>query len=305
MIKGFLIGVIVYIIVGLILDNLLSKSTKFSKRLRHIQVINKPNVVIEDELELSFQDRVLRPLVDWMIQAVALMIPIKDTTKKELEDKLLKAGLKVDPKDYRAKNIIVISALGIIGMYLGFSIPPKLINGPMYSGIGMAAGYILRRFDLEKKISMRKQEVKSQLPDVMDILSVSVVAGLSFDQALGHVVERSAGPLIDEFFIARREITLGKPRKDALMRLAKRCEVPELQTFTNAIIQADELGISMQNVLNTQSEMIRTNYRQEIEEKAAKIPVKILIPMVVFIFPVIFIVLMAPAVPQIMKGLGG
>ncbi|HEY4543436.1 MAG TPA: type II secretion system F family protein, partial [Tissierellaceae bacterium] len=132
----------------------------------------------------------------------------------------------------------------------------------------------------------------------------SVVAGLGFDQALGYVVERAKGPLIDEFNITQREITLGKSRKESLNDLANRCQVEELKTFTNAIIQADEMGISMQNVLNSQSKMIREAYKQEIEEHAAKIPVKILIPMVLFIFPVIFIVLIGPAVPQIMGALG-
>ena len=98
---------------------------------------------------------------------------------------------------------------------------------------------------------------------------------------------------------------LGKPRKEALNRLSERTEIEEVKSFTNAIIQADELGISLQNVLMSQSQMIRTSHRQDVEERAAKIPVKILIPMVLFIFPVIFIILLGPAVPTIIDALGG
>lgn len=166
-------------------------------------------------------------------------------------------------------------------------------------------GYSLRRFSLKSKITKRKEEIQRQLPSVLDLLCISVTAGLGFDQALGYLTSKDKGALIEELEIARRETTLGKTRKDALLSLSERCDVEELKTFISAVNQSEELGISLKNVLLTQSSSIRIAHKQKIEEKAMKIPVKIIFPIVVFIFPVIFIVILGPAIPEILKGLRG
>lgn len=306
LIRSLLISSIAYLIVinlFKILGNE-SSSGRLKKDLLEIKDLNKPKMIIEDVLNLSFAERIIKPTVDTFIKGIATVLPINEKSYNELNTKLSQAGIKMDAKDFRAMNVIIIAGSGIALFLISLK-----NREPFYQAIfklfaGGAMGYSFRRFSLESKITQRKTDIKKQLPEVMDILSVSVVAGLGFDQALGYVVERAKGPLIDEFNITQREITLGKSRKESLNDLANRCQVEELKTFTNAIIQADEMGISMQNVLNSQSKMIREAYKQEIEEHAAKIPVKILIPMVLFIFPVIFIVLIGPAVPQIMGALG-
>ncbi|MCG8484732.1 MAG: type II secretion system F family protein, partial [Clostridia bacterium] len=174
-----------------------------------------------------------------------------------------------------------------------------------YGILGLCSGLIISRFHLKSKISRRKNEIYHQLPDTLDLLSVSVSAGLGFDQALIYVVKKSEGVLIRELDTAQREIALGRSRKEALEQLADRCDSLEIQTFVSAVIQADEIGASMQNILQVQASAIREAHKQNVEEKAQKLSVKMLIPMVLFIFPVMFIVLMGPSIPAIMEALGG
>ena len=304
MLQSIVMAVSAFFIVDGIMDVLNNANDIVKSRLETIRNLNKVMDMNGDIMDLSFQERIIKPIAENMIRSVAMLLPVKEESQETLKGKLRQAGIKMNPKDYRAMNIIIIALLTGLGFLYGKS-QPGLLESLKFAGLGLLTGYVYRRYSLEGKITARKKAIKSQLPEVMDILSVSVVAGLSFDQALGHVVERAQGPLIDEFAIARREITLGKLRKDALNQLAERCDVPAVKSFTSAVIQADELGISMQNVLNTQSQMIRESHKQEVEEKAAKIPVKILLPMVAFIFPVIFIILLGPAVPSLMEAMGG
>lgn len=302
--KPLIIALITYI--GIILFSRFfgSNNKSLKKKLLNIKNMDRPVLTSNEIMDLSFKERFLKPMVDKFIRAIATMLPIKKESQMKLGEKLSKAGIHMTPKDYRAMNLIIIVGFGLLGGYFGISNKGNIFQILLYVLIGLSAGYIYRRYSLEGKITNRMKLIKAQLPEVMDILSVSVVAGLSFDQALAYVVERAKGPLIDEFYIVQREMSLGKPRKDALNGLSERCEADEIKAFTGAVIQADQLGISMQNVLNSQSKMIRLAHKQAIEEKAAKIPVKILIPMALFIFPVIFIVLLGPAVPGLLNIFG-
>ena len=142
------------------------------------------------------------------------------------------------------------------------------------------------------------------MPEILDLLSVSVSAGLGFDQAMQYVVEKTDGELTAELAITQREIRLGRSRDEALRGLAERCKVDALRMFVSAITQADNLGIPISNILQVQAENARREHKQKVEEKAAKLPVKMLIPLVFFIFPVIFIILLGPAVPRVMQAMG-
>ena len=304
MLQSIILAISAFVIVDSILSIFTGDSQLLKIRLERIKNLNKATEVSDDIMDLSFEERVIKPIVDNIIKSVSVMLPIKEESQAKLGEKLQLAGITMNPRDYRAMNIIIIVSMGALGFLYGkgqrgFFEPLK------FGGLGLFAGYTYRKYSLEGKITERKKRIRSQLPEVMDILSVSVVAGLSFDQALGHVVERAEGPLIEEFAIARREITLGKTRREALNGVAERTQEDDIKSFISAVNQADELGISMQNVLNSQSMMIREARQQEVEERAAKIPVKILIPMVLFIFPVIFIVLLGPAVPSLLEAMGG
>lgn len=152
----------------------------------------------------------------------------------------------------------------------------------------------------EKKL---KEQMLKSMPDILDLINVSVEAGLGFDAALQKVVDKTEGPLTREFAHTLNEINIGKPRREALRDMADRIQVDDITTFLGSIIQADQLGVSITNVLRIQSQQVRENRRMRAEEAAQKAPIKILIPLVVFIFPTILVVLLGPALISIMDNL--
>ena len=157
-------------------------------------------------------------------------------------------------------------------------------------------------FWLGGRVKKRQKAILLQIPDALDLLTISVRAGLGFDGALGKVVEKLKGPLTEEFRRALAEIRVGKPRRDALRDIVPRTEVPALTNFIGAIIQAEQLGVSISKVLQVQSEQLRIERRQRAEEMAAKAPIKMLFPLVGCIFPSLFIVILGPAIILIIIG---
>lgn len=192
--------------------------------------------------------------------------------------------------------------LGII-LFSILSIPPVArIELSIVAGI---FGYLLPNTWLKSKIRQRNDEIAKTLPDILDLIMVSVEAGLGFDAAIMKVVEKQKGALSDEFSLVLQEINLGKPRREALKDLAGRNSVDDLSNVVASLVQADQLGISMGNVLRNQSKQTRQKRKQKVQEQAQKAPVKIMIPLVFFIFPSIFIIILGPAVIQIISTLGG
>jgi len=187
---------------------------------------------------------------------------------------------------------------GLAGFGLAFLSRLNLLSQLLFGLWGLTAGYLLVELYLRGKTRNRQEQILKKLPDVLDLLTVSVEAGLGFDSALSRVVQKIKGPISTEFATALQEIKMGKQRKDALRDLGNRTGVEELNTFIGAIIQADQMGVSIGNVLRVQSIQQRNTRRQRIEEKAMKAPIKMLLPMVFFIFPTVFIVILAPAVIQ-------
>ena len=165
-------------------------------------------------------------------------------------------------------------------------------------------GFMAPDLYLSSKASGRSNSVLDQLPDALDLLTISVEAGLGFDAAVVKVTEKMKGPLCDEFKRAAAEQRIGKARQEALRGISERVEVKELQNFISAIIQADQLGVSMSKVLRIQSDQLRQERRQRAEEKAARAPILIMLPTVGCIFPSLFIVILAPAALTAMKSCG-
>jgi tight adherence protein C len=156
-------------------------------------------------------------------------------------------------------------------------------------------GFILPTAWLTRRVEARKQAIRRDLPDTLDLLAISVEAGMGFEGALAIVCEHFDSPLSREFHLTLKEMELGLPRKDAFQNLKRRTEVAELSNFVLAIMQADALGIPIGRVLRTQAEEMRNKRRQWAREKAAKLPVKILFPLILFIFPSVLIVVLGPA----------
>ena len=157
-------------------------------------------------------------------------------------------------------------------------------------------------FWLGRRIRARSEAMVLQLPDALDLLTISVEAGLGFDAALAKVVEKMNGPLVDEFRQALAEVRMGRTRRDALRDIVKRADAPPVSNFIGAIVQAEQLGVPIAKVLQIQSQQLRILRRQRAEEAAAKAPVKMLFPMVGCIFPTIFIVILGPAIVTVMGG---
>lgn len=171
-------------------------------------------------------------------------------------------------------------------------------------GLSVLIGSILPDYMLDKTISERQARMRRALPDTLDLLTVSVEAGLGLDAAMQKVVEKLRGPLTDELRTALQEMRIGKMRLDALRAAAKRAKVPELTSFVAAVYQADQLGVPISKVLRVQSASLRSQRAQRAREAAGKLPVKMLFPLVFFIFPALFIVTLGPGMIQIGKAMG-
>jgi tight adherence protein C len=201
-------------------------------------------------------------------------------------------------------RVVLALALGGIVTLVTFQSMP-LSQALMYSAVGFVLGYMLPVMWLGRQISQRKHNITKALPDALDLLCISVEAGLAFDLALQRVTQKWDDELAREFKRVLQDIRLGRTRREALKDLAQRTGVEDVQTFTAAIIQADQLGVSMSKILRLQSDQMRVRRRQRAEEKAQQAPVKMLFPLVFLIFPALFVVILGPAVPRIMNAFGG
>lgn len=221
-----------------------------------------------------------------------------------IEGMLEMTGTELTAEQFSMIKIVLAAILMVIAVIIC-----KILNlGMVHLVLAMAIvgliGIILPSRWLKMKASKRKEKLRQQLPDVMDLLIVSVEAGLGFDAALLRLYEKNKSELMTELIQATRDIQRGMSKKEAYESLAKRCNLKELTTFLTALVQADQLGISIKSVLKVQAENLRKERKQRAEEKALKAPVTMLVPMVLFIFPVIFIILLGPAVLNIMEVFG-
>jgi tight adherence protein C len=258
----------------------------------------------ELELQQPFLERTLKPLAARLSGFVARMTSssFSDRTEKRL-------ALAGNPGELRVADWLGIKAVAAVVTAGIFFVFFGLLGGNILSGIGLGAvgllmGYILPEFWLGGRVRARQKAILLQIPDALDLLTISVRAGLGFDAALGKVVEKMKGPLVDEFRRALAEVRVGKVRRDALRDIVARTEVVPLTNFIGAIIQAEQLGVSISKVLQVQSEQLRIERRQRAEEMAAKAPIKMLFPLVGCIFPSLFIVILGPAIILIIANLG-
>ena len=189
----------------------------------------------------------------------------------------------------------------LLGLWMGYSRNLPLVKGFLIFAAFIVAGMYVPFFVLRQMVEERREAIRQSMPDVLDLLCVSVQAGLGFDGAMGKVTAKMKGPLIEEFERLLQELRMGITRRNALNRLAKRCGIEEMKLFTAALIQAEKLGVGTAQVLEIQSENMREMRRQRAKEKAAKLPVNIIFPTTVFIFPALFIVVLGPAIVTIMK----
>ncbi|QZY55402.1 type II secretion system F family protein [Crassaminicella profunda] len=252
----------------------------------------------DKENHLSFAKRVLSPT----LKKYKGRFRKKFSGEKhdKLEMKILQAGSPFDmtPVDFRLVQIILIILFPILFMIYGslLSISISMIFFLVIFSVVFAA--FLPTLYLLQKTKKRSKRALKELPDIVDLLTVSLEAGLGFDLALHKLISRNNGIIADEFHRCLEEIRLGKPRRIALKEITERLPLDEMNVLINSILQAEKLGISTVQILRIQSHEIRQKRKQRAEEQAMKAPIKMLFPLVFFIFPSLFIVLLGPAVIQ-------
>lgn len=229
-----------------------------------------------------------------ILQRITLQLSVNDQEQRwaKLRRQLTLAG---NPGDLKPQEFIVLKlTLCALTLVAGFLLPISFLNVVILA----AAAWLAPELYLHEKIKNRQLAITLAIPDVLDLLTVSVEAGLGFDAAVAKVIEKIEGSLADEFRRMLYEMRIGRSRREALRDLSERTGVPYLQNFASAVIQADQLGVSISKVLRIQSQEIRRQRRQKAEEEAMKAPIKMLLPLVALVFPSLFIVLLGPAILQ-------
>lgn len=250
---------------------------------------------IEDiELSLSFSERIIIPAMRRISNFVSRLAP-RETLERTTQQ-LEAAGKSMSAAEFYTALLASIVFFTLLGIYL--SSPGQRLYF-ILGGLGF--GFFLPRTWLTSNMRRRKDEVIKKLPDALDLMMICVDAGLTFDGAMSKVDEKWEDPLSNEFGRVVTEIQLGKTRRQALKDMSDRLDVPDVQSFVASILQADQLGVGISNVLRIQSEQMRVRRRQRAEEKAQQAPIKMLFPMIFLIFPAMFVVLLGPAAVRVYK----
>jgi tight adherence protein C len=224
-----------------------------------------------------------------------------------LRARIATAGLeaKISPQTFLALKSGLTGGMFLVGLFLGLTGIVPMMMGLGIAFAGGALCFIAPDYYLGLKTRRRREDINISLPDILDLLTVSVEAGLGFDSAVAKISEKMRGPLVDELKVFLHEMRMGESRAGALKSLSDRIELPSMVSFTRSIIQADQLGISLARVLRVQAHDLRNKRQMAAEEKAMKAPIKMLFPTVLFIFPAMFIVILGPAVMTLMKEFSG
>lgn len=295
-----LIGVLIFLVFNLVLGDKEKSSKSVKARVQEFRRPNAPEDIVRyesEKLDRPLYERLFAPLFRG---AVAIVTAIAPGRLYALAiEKKMRAG-----NFYRwsVGSFVFIWLLSAVGMtvaagYFTFSVKHmpffnSLILTIAAFGLGVAMPLVI----LNSFISKRQAMMLRQLPEMLDLICVSVQAGLSFDGSLSKVVEKMKGPLIDECRKMLQEVKMGMTRRQALVNLANRCQVQEISLFTAAIIQSDRLGVAMSKTLLIQSTNMRERRRQQVKELALKAPIKMIFPLAIFIFPALFIVVLIPSV---------
>jgi tight adherence protein C len=276
-----------------------------NRTLRTVRAIELPDAasIRRRELALPVHRRIVAPAMLRLARFVRRFTPVGTVERIEQELRQLGSPPGWDAGRILALKVILPSVLvgGVVAMAaLGDT---TVVRTVVFAVVLALGGWFIPEWMLRSRAAVRQKEIQRSLADGLDLLSITVEAGLGFDSALKRVATEITGPLGHEFHRVVQEIKLGEPRMEALRSLADRSSVPELKSFVLAMIQADVLGISISQVLEIQASEIRLKRRQRAEEQAMKLPVKIIFPVILCIFPSIFIILLGPAAIQIYQNL--
>jgi len=284
----------VFIFIYSILISLSQDKMKIESRLG--QIVDLQLEKEENISSATFSERAVKPFYEYINTMILKITPKnkREVFSKKLERAGLLKNITLERWIY-AKTMITI-ILSILFVQLSYFVLHDILSCLVTLIITILTINILFRFYISSKISNRKKLILKDLPFTLDLITVSVEAGLSFDGAMVRVLNNIDGELCDEFAKSLKEIRMGIQRKIALKNMSERCEVKELSMLITALIQADDMGVSLGKVLRVQAINLRDHRRQVAREKAMKAPIKMLFPLIFFIFPSIFIIILGPVV---------
>jgi tight adherence protein C len=275
-----------------------------SKSLAVVEAFSAAPAAMQQELEPSFNDRVLTPLLNRFIGIGKRISPADHADR--IRKKLDVAG---NPPGWTVERVEALKVVGVLAGSVG-ALLFALLLGLSFAPIvalavgGAVVGYFGPNLYLYQKGYDRTARMQKDLPDAIDLLTISVEAGLGFDSALSQVARNTDGPLANEFARVLQEMQIGLGRAAALRALGERSTLPDLRSFASSMVQADSFGIPVGKVLRVQSDEMRLKRRQRAEEQAQKVPVKILLPLMGCILPCLFLVVIGPAVISLMGMFG-
>lgn len=248
-----------------------------------------------DELDKSLSERFLYPLAERIKNFLKAQTPQQIYSNVFKKAELVSKNLRGGVNGFMTLWFVSMVSIPLLTAYKLFIASPIY---PLRALVGVFVAFIigvlLPIFYLRYLLAKRRQVLLENLPDILDLLAVSVQAGLGLDGALQKVVDKMNNPLSRELQRMLRELRMGITRRQALERLAERCEIMEISMFASAVIQSDRMGIGIAQVIEVQAENMRDKKMQIIREKAAKMPLKLLFPLILFIFPTVFIVVLGP-----------
>jgi len=287
-----------------LLSTVFSDEVVVKKGLKKLDAYEVKDLYVAEPMAKPFFDRVILPFYKRLSYVARRVSP------KEVEDniksRLVQAGNPTDMDVDRFLSLRLIASLTATILLIaiivlkGFSLIVLLIGVLL-----IPASYFLPDLWLRSLIDARQKKIRLALADTLDLLTISVEAGLGFDVALAKVIKNYPGPLAEEFSRVLHEMQVGVTRKDALKHLSERNDINELRSFVTSIIQADTFGVSIGNVLRVQSSEMRLKRKQRAEEIAQKAPVKIVFPLILCIFPAIFVVIIGPGIIRIASAFAG
>ena len=295
-----IIGVLVAGAVGMLVAALMQRRNAAAIEERLAAFTERQRTLEELELELPFRERVLKPLTQHILTRLGKLLPSKNAGKVKRNLEMAGSPGGLTPTMFVGVRM-VLAFLGLgVGFYLTSLGDVPLLSKVLYSMLGMCLGFMLPSVWLGQKMKQRKKNILRSMPDALDLLSISVEAGLGFDLALQRVGDKWDNELSREFQRVVSDTRLGIQRREAMRMMAERCGVEDLSGFVQAIVQAEQLGVSIGRILKVQSDQMRMRRRQRAEELAHQAPVKMLFPMVFLIFPSILVVILGPAVPKLL-----
>jgi len=298
------VGLAVTLLAYSMLTLVVSEEKRVHTRMRQLSAYESSQAVLAEPMLAPFGERVLKPALAWFPRAVKSVTPASYV--QALQRKLLLAG---SPRGLDAYRLVTLQALlGVIaGALVAFG---SVLGGESVASavlLGLVAGvaaFLIPHVYISMKATRRQEQIRRDLPDMLDMLLISVEAGLGFDAAVAKIVRRAAGPLGEEFGRMLRDGQAGLTRRESLRNLSERNDVPELRAFIMAMVQADVFGVSVSQVLRAQSHELRVRRRQRAEEMAQKAPAKMVFPLILCILPATLIVVGGPAVLSIMRAFG-